>query len=211
VGIAVPDCRVCVACRARDVLARKLLSVTSMRHTLTFPTLLLVGLLAGCSAAGKSPDVTDGIRASLDQNGLKTVSVSQDRDKGVVTLSGQVAADADKAQAESLAKSIAGSQVVANEIIVTPPGIESDAKKINSALDDAVSSDLKAYFIQYGLSDSVSYSVHGGVVTLTGRVDTEAKRAHAEKLASSVKNVTQVVNEIQVKDQKATSQGAGSR
>jgi hyperosmotically inducible protein len=155
--------------------------------------------------------VTDGIRASLDQNGLKTVSVSQDRDKGVVTLSGQVAADADKAQAESLAKSIAGSQVVANEIIVTPPGIESDAKKINSALDDAVSSDLKAYFIQYGLSDSVSYSVHGGVVTLTGRVDTEAKRAHAEKLASSVKNVTQVVNEIQVKDQKATSQGAGSR
>jgi osmotically-inducible protein OsmY len=102
-----------------------------MRHTLTLPTLLVVGLLAGCSATDKSPDVTDGIRASLDQNGLKDISVSQDRDKGVVTLSGHVATDADKAQAASLAKSIAGQQVVANEIIVTPAGIEADAKKIN--------------------------------------------------------------------------------
>jgi hyperosmotically inducible protein len=173
--------------------------------------LLVVGLLAGCSATGKSPDVSDGIRASLDQNGLKDISVSQDRDKGVVTLTGHVATDAEKAQAESLAKSIAGQQVVANEIIVTPAGIEADAKKINSALDDAVGSDLKAYFVQYGLIDSVSYSVHGGVVTLTGQVDSVAKRKQAEKLASSVKNVTQVVNELQVKDQKATSRGGGSR
>jgi hyperosmotically inducible protein len=182
-----------------------------MRHLHALPTLLLVGLLAGCTAAGKSPDVSKDIRASLDQNGLKDISVSQDRDKGVVTLSGHVAADSDKAQAESLAKSIAGGQVVANEIIVTPPGIEADAKKINSALDDAVSSDLKAYYIQYGLSDSVSYSVHGGVVTLTGHVNSQAKRTQAEKLAASVKNVTQVVNELQITDQKATSQGAGSR
>ena len=181
-----------------------------MRHLHALPTLLVVGLLAGCSA-GQSPDVSKDIRASLDSNGLKNVSVSQDRDKGVVTLTGQVAADSDKAQAESLAKSIAGTQVVANEIIVTPPGIEADAKKINSALDDAVGNNLKAYFIQYGLSDSVSYSVRGGVVTLTGNVNSQAKRTQAAKLASSVANVTQVVNEIQVKDQKATSQGAGSR
>ena len=181
-----------------------------MRHILPLPALLIVGLLAGCTA-GKSPDVSGGIRASLDQNGLKDISVSQDRDKGVVTLTGHVAADSQKAQAESLAKSIAGQQVVANEIIVTPPGIEADAKKINSALDDAVGNNLKAYFIQYGLSDSVSYSVHGGVVTLTGHVNSEAQRTQAAKLASSVANVTQVVNELQVKDQKATSRGGGSR
>jgi len=182
-----------------------------MRHLHALPTLLVVGLLAGCSAAGKSPDVSKDVRASLDQNGFKDISVSQDRDKGVVTLTGQVAADSDKAQAESLAKAVAGQQVVANEIIVTPPGIEADAKKINSALDDAVGNDLKAYFIQYGLSDTVSYSVHGGVVTLTGHVNSQAKRAQAAKLASSVANVTQVVNEIQVKDQKATARGGGDR
>ena len=49
-------------------------------------------------------------RKSLDQANLKEVSVSQDRDKGVVTLGGRVATDGDKSQAESLAKSIAGGQ-----------------------------------------------------------------------------------------------------
>jgi hyperosmotically inducible protein len=196
-------------------VARELLSFTRMRHTLTLPTLLVVGLLAGCSAAGKSPDlspdVSNGIRASLDQNGLKDISVSQDRVKGVVTLAGHVATDALKAQAASLAKSIAGKQIVANEIIVTPAGMEADATRINSALDDAVGSDLKAYFIQYGLSDSVSYRVHAGVVTLTGQVNSQAQRTQAAKLARSVKNVTQVVNELKVKDQKATSRGGGDR
>ena len=77
--------------------------------------------LVGCSGARQSPDVSDSIRKSLDQAGLKDVSVSQDRDKGVVTLGGHVAADADKSQAESIAKSIATGQVVANQISVMPP------------------------------------------------------------------------------------------
>jgi osmotically-inducible protein OsmY len=49
----------------------------------TFLTLLIVGTLLGCSSTPQSPDVTDGIRKSLDQAGLKDVSVRQDRDKGV--------------------------------------------------------------------------------------------------------------------------------
>jgi osmotically-inducible protein OsmY len=52
-----------------------------------------------------------------------------------VTLGGHVAADADKAQAESLAKSMAAGQVVANEIEVQPPGVERDAKAVISDLD----------------------------------------------------------------------------
>jgi hypothetical protein len=36
-------------------------------------------------------------------------------------------------------------------------------------------------------------------------VNSERKRAQAEHVASSVPNVEQVVNELQVKDQKATS------
>jgi osmotically-inducible protein OsmY len=57
--------------------------------------------------ARQAPDVSDSIRKSLDQAGLKDVSVNQDRDKGVVTLGGHVAADADRSQAESIAESIA--------------------------------------------------------------------------------------------------------
>lgn len=63
-------------------------------------TMALMGILAGCSgAATKSPAVADNVRKSLRQAGYKDVSVSQDRDKGVVTLGGHVNSDADKAQA----------------------------------------------------------------------------------------------------------------
>ncbi len=69
---------------------------------------ILAGALAGCSDTSKSPDVTDNIRKLLDQAGYKDVSVSQDREKGVVTLTGTVPTDGDKAQAESIAKSERG-------------------------------------------------------------------------------------------------------
>jgi osmotically-inducible protein OsmY len=40
---------------------------------------------------------------------------------------------------------------------------------------------------------------------LTGEVKSQSRRAQVEKLASTVPNVLQVVNELQVKDQKASS------
>ncbi len=105
---------------------------------------LLAVTLAGCAASTKTADVSASIRTSLDQAGFKDVSTSQDRDKGVVTLGGHVAADADKAQAESIARSFAGNQVVANQIAVIPPGVESDAKKMNSSLDKGIEGNLDA-------------------------------------------------------------------
>jgi hyperosmotically inducible periplasmic protein len=168
--------------------------------------LVVVGTLVGCSGKpAQSPDVSDNIRKSLDQAGLKDVSVSQDRDKGVVTLGGHVATDAAKAEAESLAKSIAAGQVVANEVAVIPPGGESDAKTVNSDLDKGIESNLDAALINAKLHNSVKYSVKNHVVTLTGEVDSQTKRARAEEVAAGVPNVQQVVNELQVKRQKATS------
>ena len=79
--------------------------------------LLVAGMLSGCSN-NKSGDVTDNIRKSLDQAGFKDVSVSEDRDKGVVTLKGSVPTETDKQQAESIAKSSASNLVVADEISV---------------------------------------------------------------------------------------------
>jgi osmotically-inducible protein OsmY len=138
----------------------------TVRLSVNVLALLAAGTLAGCSGtAAKSPEVSDSIRKSLDQAGLKDVSVSQDRDKGIVTLGGQVASENDKAQAESLAKSLAGTQVVADQIAVIPVGIEKEAREVNS---------------QY-------------------------KRERAEKVATRVLNVKQVVNDLQVKNQKASS------
>lgn len=162
------------------------------------------GTLAGCSAS-KSPDVTGPIRQSLNQAGLKDVSVSQDRDKGVITLDGHVPDDSSKAQAETIARSDAGSQVVANQIAVIPPGVESEAKTVNSDLDDGIKKNLDAALVQNNLHKAVKYDVKNGVVTLTGEVRSEARRSNAATVAARVPNVQQVVNELQVKDQKATS------
>jgi osmotically-inducible protein OsmY len=167
---------------------------------------VLVGTLAGCSTTStKSADVSSQIRTSLDQAGFKNVSASQDRDQGVVTLAGHVAAERDKEQAESIARSIAGAQVVSNQIAVIPPGLESEAEKVNSDLDKGIKNNLDAALIQDRLHESVKYTVKNHVVTLTGEVDSQSKRARAEEVASAVINVHQVVNELQVKGQKATS------
>ena len=167
--------------------------------------LLAVGILAGCSDTAKSPDVADSIRKSLDQAGLKNVSVSQDRNKGIVTLGGQVASENDKFQAESVAKSYAGNQVVANQIAVVPKGIEKEASAVNSDLDQGIEKNLDAALIQNRLHDNVTYAVKNGVVTLTGEVNSQYNRDHAQDVASRVPNVQQVVNELQVKNQKASS------
>ena len=153
----------------------------------------------------KSPDVSASIRTSLDQAGFKDVSVIQDREKGVVTLNGHVAADGDKAQAESIATSMAGGQVVSDQIAVVPLGAESDARAMNSDLDRGIEQNLDAALIQSKLHDGVKYAVKNHVVTLTGEVDSQSKRQDAENVAASVPNVQQVVNELQVKKQKASS------
>jgi hyperosmotically inducible protein len=178
----------------------------SLRSRLTLVPVLLVGGLVGCSnTPTKSPDVTDNVRRSLDQSGYKDVSVSEDRDKGVVTLSGTAASESDKAQAESLAKAAAGGLVVANTIAVRPPGDESAAKAVDSDLDKAIDKNLDAALVKRKMDKGVHYDVKNGVVTLKGDAGTQARRAAIEQIAAGIPNVRQVVNEMEVKGQKATS------
>jgi hyperosmotically inducible periplasmic protein len=175
------------------------------------PTLALglaaavVGTLSGCSNFNKAADVSGSVRISMEAAGFKNVTVSQDRDKGVVTLGGNVNSDDDKSKAESIARSLSGAQVVANQIAVLPTGGEDVAHKVNADLDEGIESNLDAALIKDRLNESVKYTVKNHVVTLTGDVNSQAKRARAEEVAAGVLNVDQVVNELQVKKQKATS------
>jgi hyperosmotically inducible periplasmic protein len=169
-------------------------------------TLFAVGTFLGCSSTPtQSADVAEPIRQSLTQAGLKDVSVSQDRDKGVVTLTGTTTSDADKAQAESIARSVAGTEVISDQIAVRPPGGESIAKKVDSDLDAGIGKNFDAILLQHKLDSDVKYDVKNGVITLTGHVNSQVRRASVEHLAAGVPNVKQVVNELEVKDQKASS------
>lgn len=147
----------------------------------------------------KSRDVTGNVRRSLDQAGLKDVAVRQDRDKGFVTLGGRVASEYDKSQAESLTKALAGEQVVADQIAVIPSGAKRGAKAVNSDLDSGIEKNLDAALIQNRMRDIVKFDVKGGGVTLTG----DANRA--QQVATAAPNVKQVVNDLQMKNQKTSS------
>jgi hyperosmotically inducible protein len=165
---------------------------------------LLIAMLAGCSSA-PSPAVDGAIRKSLNQAGLKDISVSQDRHNGVVTLSGKVPSDDAKSQAEAIAKGLANGQVVADQIAVIPPNNPGDTKTLYADLDKGIQSNLDAALIQNKIPGTIRHSTNNGVVTLSGTVVSEDARAQAQQVASAVPNVQQVVNELQVKDQKATS------
>ena len=166
---------------------------------------VVITLALACSNRQQAPDVTSDIRHALDQAGLKDVRVSQDRVKAVVSLTGDVATDADKTRAETIAHSIAGDQVVSNEIGVRPNGDQGTARKVDSDLDSAVDKNLDAMLVAHRLKDNVRYDVKNGVVTLKGRVASEAQRTSVEKLAKDVPNVKEVVNELDVKTQRATA------
>jgi len=179
-----------------------------MKTFSTWPALLAMvaaGALAGCSHTTQSPDVSEGLRRALDQAGLQKVSIAQDREKGVVTLSGNVAGEPDKKQAESIAASMSGGQVVSDQIAVLPPGGEGDAMAVNTDLDKGIEQNLDAALIEGKLHDFVKYAVKARVVTLTGEVASQAVRQDSERIAAGVPNVHQVVNELQIRKQKATT------
>lgn len=162
-------------------------------------------LIAGCSTAPKSPPVADNVRKSLNQAGLRDVSVSQDRNKGVVTLGGHVATDTDKTNAANIAKSLAGSDVVANEIAILPAKDTGATKTIYSDLDKGIGSNLDAALVAAGYPHGIRHTVKEGVVTLTGTVDDDDQRSQIENAVRKIPNVQQVVNEIQTRHQRATS------
>lgn len=176
-----------------------------MKTELSVIALAIVGLV-GC-ASNKAPDVAGKVRNSLQQAGLNDVTVSQDRDKAVVTLGGSVKQDADKARAEQLAQSQAPGQVVSDQIAVLPNGNASTAKTVNSDLDKGIEENLDAALAQAHLK-GVHHATKNGVVTLTGELPSPAMRTNAEKIADGVPNVQQVVNEIDVRNQRATSSSA---
>ena len=168
-------------------------------------TALLLITFSGCSSRmTNSPDVADSVRKSLDASNLKDVTSSQDREKGVITLGGNVGSDEDKSRAESLAKALAGTQVVSNQIAVLPAG-DHDASKVNSELDRAIEHNLEAALLQEKLQDQVRFTVTNHTVTLTGAVTSRRDRTRAEAVAMGVPNVAQVVNELQIARRKATS------
>jgi hyperosmotically inducible protein len=174
-------------------------------HRQIFPGLAatLIGTLAvaGCHNQPAHPDEKSAVTTSLNSNNLGSVSVSQDRDKGVMTLTGNVTSGDLKSQAESIAKQAAPDYTIADEIGVRPVGDQSQAGAVSSNLDSAIEDNFKASIKANRNLDeqSIHFSAKNGTLVLKGSVKTLAQKHEAEGLAKRVPNVQQVVNELEVK------------
>jgi osmotically-inducible protein OsmY len=170
---------------------------------------LLLAIAIGCTTdKASTPDVKDQVSKALDNANYKDVKVAVNNDKQLVTLTGDVKTQEDKDKAEELAKNTAAGFVVANEIGVRPEGVESSARKIDSNVDEAIEKDFKAVIIANRMEKQhIRFDAKNGVLTLKGDVDTPRQREQAEKLAATVPNVQQVVNELDVKGAKRKSSG----
>lgn len=161
-------------------------------------------VVAGCQSKVSRPDEKPAVTSSLESNQISGVGVSEDRDKGVITLSGNVGTDDRKAYAETLAKQAAPDYTIANEIGVRPLEDASQAGAVASDLDSAIEKNYKAAIKAHESLDkqSIDYSAKNGTLILKGTVKTPEQKSEAETLAKHVPNVQQVVNEIEVKPTK---------
>jgi hyperosmotically inducible periplasmic protein len=173
----------------------------SYRQILPGAAAILAGAMvfAGCNRASH-PDEKSAVTDALKNSNLNAVSVWQDRDKGVMTLKGNLDSQDLKSQAENLAKQAAPDYTIADEIGVRPPGA-SEAGSVASNLDSAIEDNYKAMIKAHAsLNDqSIDCSAKNGTLVLKGSVKTARQKKEAEDLAKKVPNVQQVVNEIEVK------------
>ena len=173
------------------------------RHTfLLSSAAVLAGVMvvAGCNKPSH-PDEKSAVTDSLKNNNLGAVSVSQDRDKGVMTLTGDVTSRDHKSQAETLARQAAPDYTIADEIGVRPAGDQGQAGSVASNLDSGIEDNFKASIKAHkNLDDqSIQAKAKNGTLVLTGSVKTSDQKKEAGKLAKKVPNVQQVVNELEVK------------
>src|SRR6516225_516612 len=157
---------------------RQNLKGASSRLVMVAISLLMVFALAACESKKEHPDVKDQVNTAMTRNNLGVVNVSQDRTKGVITLTGDVETEDQKEQAGKVASESAPGYAIANEIGVRPIGQESQAKAVESNLDDGIESNFKASLKAHEELDKqhISYDAKDGTLVLKGSVKTVSQK-----------------------------------
>lgn len=164
---------------------------------------LLVAAVFAASACSRDQraarDMQENVEKSLEQAGIRDVTVSLDHEKRLVTLDGKVQSQEQKDRAAQIAQSAAAGHAVANQIAVEPPGAESEAREITENVDAAIEKSFQALLIANKLDNAgIRFESKNGALTLEGKVESTQVRTTAEKLAATVPHVEQVVNKLEV-------------
>ena len=170
--------------------------------------LLLVAISLGACSATRTQQsagevVDDSVLTAKVKTALVEDPVTKARDinvetyRGVVQLGGFVESNEEKSRATEVARSVTGVQEVRNDLRV------SDADQtVGRTVDDGViTTQVKAKLIGDSRTDAYKINVEtqGGVVQLSGFVDsTEAKNAAGE-VARTVDGVQSVRNDLEIR------------
>ena len=132
---------------------------------------------------------------------LNSFTIDTDVKKGVVTLTGEVESDVDKALAAELVEGLEGVTSVENKLMVKNEGKSSGDPKQTSALKDAkIATVVKTslLFEPETSGTSIDVDVNNSVVTLSGVVDSDAEKDLAVAKAKNTKDVVNVVDKLTV-------------
>jgi osmotically-inducible protein OsmY len=164
--------------------------------------------VAGCSRASH-PDEQAAVYQSLNSHDLSSVMVDQNRDSGVITLTGIVGGADRKSRAEELAKAAAPDYTINDNIQVDSSGLHGmiSAAAAKSELDSSIENQFKASIKEHGNLDqqAIQFWANAGTLTLKGAVRTEREKKQVEELAKKVPQVQHVVNEIEVRPKKQSA------
>ena len=130
-------------------------------------------------------------------SGIKTQVFVTD---GVVTLQGEADNQAQKDLAGEYAKDVKGVKDVKNDMTIAK--VEKPAEKTTSdKIDDAsITAQVKTAFLYHHSTSAFKTGVetNNGVVTLTGKIRSDAAKDMATKVARDVSGVTSVVNNMTI-------------
>lgn len=177
-----------------------------MKHMLVVAAGSLAGValiaLAGCASSmvpqntrNSDSGITSVIEASLEANHhVKAGQVKVETREGIAYLNGVVDTEDARREAGRVARRVEGVKSVVNDLTV-------GERTVGSRVDDVmISSKVKSQLIANSeiKAGDIDVSSSQGVVTLIGRVSSQAIKSEAERIARATKGVTDVNNELLV-------------
>jgi hyperosmotically inducible periplasmic protein len=169
-----------------------------VRVTVVVAALSVLGGTLAMAADTPDPWITMKTKIALiTTEDMSTKDLNVDTVKGVVTLHGMVATDAEKVKAEEVAMKVGGVKAVKNLLQVVPSAKREIVERADAATKESVESAFKA---NHRITDSgiKVASVNKGVGLLSGK--TKSLEAHVESVhvAYAVRGVRRVSTEVEV-------------
>lgn len=171
--------------------------------------LLLTAALLFVPAQGVVTGVTDSaittsIKTEIGLNpNVNTFGIHISTEEGVVTLSGRVEDETQKALAVQIAEDTKGVTEVVNNLTIIPTTITEKQERAfkQRATDKSVATAVRARMLggKEGKGLKIGVDVVNGVVTLHGVVNSEEQKDHMAKIAANTRGVQAVVNNLVVR------------